>query len=154
MHYGKTENYPRTGSGESGKNASSCSSNTKSSNLKTVPHTTKREICASGHIILSPVAQLLKALHRWQRFWPKPSFTPLRKSIRLDGSQGSAHGGHQRAQQKWVWGWLTIALYHFHATRIKRSAGQSAVAAAAYRSGEKLHSEHYSEDSDYAKRAA
>ena len=51
-------------------------------------------------------------------------------------------------------GWLTIALYHFHVTRIKRSAGQSAVAAAAYRSGEKLHSEHYSEDSDYAKRAA
>nr|WP_270197823.1 hypothetical protein [Bifidobacterium pseudocatenulatum] len=38
--------------------------NTKSSNLKTVPHTTKREIGASGHIILSPVAQLLKALHR------------------------------------------------------------------------------------------
>lgn len=36
----------------------------KSSNLKTVPHTTKREIGASGHIILSPVAQLLKALHR------------------------------------------------------------------------------------------
>ena len=49
---------------------------------------------------------------------------------------------------------MTIALYHFHVTQIKRSAGQSAVAAAAYRSGEKLHSEHYSEDSDYAKRAA
>ena len=45
-------------------------------------------------------------------------------------------------------------LYHFHVTQIKRSAGQSAIASAAYRSGEKLHSEHYSEDSDYAKRAA
>ncbi len=44
---------------------------------------------------------------------------------------------------------MTIALYHFHVTQIKRSAGQSAVAAAAYRSGEKLHSEYYGEDSDY-----
>ena len=34
-------------------------------------------------------------------------------------------------------------------TQIKRSAGQSAVASAAYRSGEKLHSEYYGEDSDY-----
>jgi len=42
-----------------------------------------------------------------------------------------------------------IALFHFHATQIKRSAGQSAIAAAAYRSGEKLHSEYYGEDSDY-----
>ncbi|MEI3464316.1 MAG: hypothetical protein V8Q46_05935 [Bifidobacterium angulatum] len=49
---------------------------------------------------------------------------------------------------------MTIALCHFHVTRIKRSAGQSAVAAAAYHSDEKLHSEHYGEDSDYAKRAA
>ena len=46
---------------------------------------------------------------------------------------------------------MTIALYHFHVTQIKRSAGQSAVAAAAYRSGEKLHSEYYGEDSDYWK---
>ena len=37
-------------------------------------------------------------------------------------------------------------------TQIKRSAGQSAVAAAAYRSGEKLHSEYYGEDSDYTKK--
>ena len=44
---------------------------------------------------------------------------------------------------------MTIALFHFHVTQIKRSAGQSAVAAAAYRSGEKLHSEYYGEDSDY-----
>ena len=41
---------------------------------------------------------------------------------------------------------------HFHVTQIKRSAGQSAVAAAAYRSGEKLHSEYYGEDSDYTKK--
>ena len=44
---------------------------------------------------------------------------------------------------------MTIALFHFHVTQIKRSAGQSAVAAAAYRAGEKLHSEYYGEDSDY-----
>ena len=44
---------------------------------------------------------------------------------------------------------MNIALFHFHVTQIKRSAGQSAVAAAAYRAGEKLHSEYYGEDSDY-----
>ena len=47
---------------------------------------------------------------------------------------------------------MSIALYHFHVTQIKRSAGQSAVASAAYRSGEKLHSEYYGEDSDYTKK--
>ena len=47
---------------------------------------------------------------------------------------------------------LNIALYHFHVTQIKRSAGQSAIASAAYRSGEKLHSEYYGEDSDYTKK--
>ena len=47
---------------------------------------------------------------------------------------------------------MTIALYHFHVTQIKRSAGQSAVAAAAYRSGEKLHSEYYGEDRDYTRK--
>ena len=47
---------------------------------------------------------------------------------------------------------MTIALYHFHVTQIKRSAGQSAIASAAYRSGEKLHSEHYGEDSDYTRK--
>ena len=45
-----------------------------------------------------------------------------------------------------------IALYHFHVTQIKRSAGQSAIASAAYRSGEKLHSEYYGEDSDYTRK--
>lgn len=47
---------------------------------------------------------------------------------------------------------LSIALFHFHVTQIKRSAGQSAVASAAYRAGEKLHSEYYGEDSDYTKK--
>ena len=47
---------------------------------------------------------------------------------------------------------MAIALFHFHVTQIKRSAGQSAVAAAAYRSGEKLHSEYYGEDSDYTRK--
>ena len=37
-------------------------------------------------------------------------------------------------------------------TQIKRSTGQSAVAAAAYRAGEKLHSEYYGEDSDYTRK--
>ena len=47
---------------------------------------------------------------------------------------------------------MTIALYHFHVTQIKRSAGQSAIASAAYRSGEKLRSEYYGEDSDYTRK--
>ena len=47
---------------------------------------------------------------------------------------------------------MSIALFHFHVTQIKRSAGQSAVASAAYRAGEKLHSEYYGEDSDYTRK--
>ena len=47
---------------------------------------------------------------------------------------------------------MTIALFHFHVTQIKCSAGQSAVAAAAYRSGEKLHSDYYGEDDDYTRK--
>ncbi len=42
-----------------------------------------------------------------------------------------------------------MADYHFHVTQIKRSAGQSAVAAAAYRAGEKLYSSYYGEISDF-----
>lgn len=46
-----------------------------------------------------------------------------------------------------------MSLYHFHVTQIKRSAGQSAIACAAYRAGEKLHSEYYGEDSDYTRKS-
>ncbi|MDB7815934.1 MobQ family relaxase [Intestinimonas butyriciproducens] len=42
-----------------------------------------------------------------------------------------------------------MALFHFHVTQIKRSAGQSIVTSAAYRAGEKLFSEYYGEVSDY-----
>ena len=42
-----------------------------------------------------------------------------------------------------------MALFHFHVTQVKRSAGQSVVASAAYRAGEKLHSEYYGETSDF-----
>ena len=42
-----------------------------------------------------------------------------------------------------------MALFHLNVTQIKRSKGQSAIAAAAYRSGEKLYSEYYGETSDY-----
>ena len=41
-----------------------------------------------------------------------------------------------------------MALFHFHVTQIKRSAGQSVVTSAAYRAGEKLYSEYYGEVSD------
>lgn len=42
-----------------------------------------------------------------------------------------------------------MALFHFDVRQIKRSAGQSAIACAAYRAGEKLYSEYYGEYSDY-----
>lgn len=42
-----------------------------------------------------------------------------------------------------------MALYHFHVDQIKRSAGQSVIAAAAYRAGEKLYSDYYGETNDF-----
>ena len=45
-----------------------------------------------------------------------------------------------------------MADYHFHVVQIKRSKGQSAVACAAYRSGEKLLSDYYGEVSDYTRK--
>ena len=45
-----------------------------------------------------------------------------------------------------------MALYHFEVTQVKRSEGRSVVAAAAYRSGEKLHSDYYEEDADYTRK--
>ena len=45
-----------------------------------------------------------------------------------------------------------MALYHFSVSQIKRSAGQSALAAAAYRAGECLYSEYYDEISDYTRK--
>ena len=45
-----------------------------------------------------------------------------------------------------------MALFHFHATQVKRSAGQSAIASAAYRAGEKLYSEYYGDVSDYTRK--
>jgi MobA/MobL family. len=45
-----------------------------------------------------------------------------------------------------------MADFHFSVTQIKRSAGQSAIAAAAYRAGEKLYSETYDEFSDYTRK--
>ena len=45
-----------------------------------------------------------------------------------------------------------MSAYHFHVTQIKRSKGQSAVACAAYRSGERLFSEYYGEVSDYTRK--
>ena len=42
-----------------------------------------------------------------------------------------------------------MALFHLNVKQIKRSQGQSAIASAAYRAGEKLYSEYYGELSDY-----
>lgn len=45
-----------------------------------------------------------------------------------------------------------MALFHFSAAQVKRSAGQSAIACAAYRAGEKLFSDYYGEYSDYTRK--
>ena len=45
-----------------------------------------------------------------------------------------------------------MAIYHFSGTVISRSQGRSAVACAAYRSGEKLYDERYQKMQDYSKR--
>ena len=44
-----------------------------------------------------------------------------------------------------------VAIYHFSVKNISRSAGRSAVACAAYRSGEKLIDERYGKEQDYTK---
>ena len=46
-----------------------------------------------------------------------------------------------------------MSLYHFSVGHIKRSAGQSAIAAASYRAGEKLYSEYYGEYADYTRKS-
>ena len=46
-----------------------------------------------------------------------------------------------------------MALFHFTVDQTKRSEGQSAIASAAYRSGEKLYSEYYGEYSDYTRKS-
>lgn len=45
-----------------------------------------------------------------------------------------------------------MAIFHFTVTQTKRSKGQSAIASAAYRSGERLYSEYYGEYSDYTRK--
>ena len=46
-----------------------------------------------------------------------------------------------------------MALFHFDVRQIKRSTGQSAIACAAYRSGQKLYSDYYGEWSDYSRKS-
>ncbi|MBP3806922.1 MAG: MobA/MobL family protein [Eubacterium sp.] len=45
-----------------------------------------------------------------------------------------------------------MALYHFSLSHVKRSEGHTAIAAAAYRSGEKLYDRYYGEVQDYTKK--
>ena len=45
-----------------------------------------------------------------------------------------------------------MALFHLSVTQTKRRAGQSAIASAAYRAGERLYREYYGEDSDYTRK--
>ena len=47
---------------------------------------------------------------------------------------------------------MPLADFHFQVKHIKRSAGQSAVACAAYRACEKLHSDYYNETNDYSRK--
>ena len=43
-----------------------------------------------------------------------------------------------------------MASYHFHLTQVKRSRGQSVIAQAGYRVGEKLYNTYYGESSDFS----
>ena len=45
-----------------------------------------------------------------------------------------------------------MALYHFHVEPVSRADGRSAVACAAYRSGEKLIDEYYGTIQDYTRK--
>jgi hypothetical protein len=45
-----------------------------------------------------------------------------------------------------------MALYHFNVGQVSRGKGQSVVACAAYRSGEKLHDSYYGENPDYERK--
>ena len=45
-----------------------------------------------------------------------------------------------------------MALFHFSVTQVRRGAGQSVIASAAYRAGEKLYSEYYDETNDYTRK--
>ena len=45
-----------------------------------------------------------------------------------------------------------MARLHLSVTQTKRSAGQSAIASAAYRAGERLYSEYYGKYSDYTRK--
>lgn len=45
-----------------------------------------------------------------------------------------------------------MALYHFNVTQVSRGKGQSAIASAAYRSGEKLMDDYYGEVQDYTRK--
>ena len=47
-----------------------------------------------------------------------------------------------------------MALFHLSVTQTKRSAGQSAIASAAYRAGERLYSEYYANTATTPARAA
>ena len=47
-----------------------------------------------------------------------------------------------------------MALYHFSLGHIKRIAGHTAIAAAAYRAGEKLYDAYYSETQDYSRKSS
>lgn len=45
-----------------------------------------------------------------------------------------------------------MGCYHFHMNQLSRGKGQSAIASAAYRAGEKLKSTYYGELSDYTRK--
>lgn len=45
-----------------------------------------------------------------------------------------------------------MAIFHFHVTQLSRGKGQTAISAAAYRAGEKLHDDYYGEEADYSRK--
>ena len=127
----------------------------KNSRLKIASPTTKGRTAQARAQTLSPVAQPLKVLHRWQRFWPKPSFTLAEKAFAVPEVKGllmeavNDTTGQNRKRGCWVSHYI-IFMWH------KSSAAQDnrVIASAAYRSGRKANSEYYGEDSDHQKKGA
>lgn len=79
----------------------------------------------------------------------KPPAPQQRVALCVLISQG---WGDQLAQLDCVGSAASMASYHFSASVVKRAAGRSAVAAAAYRAGERLEDQRYGETHDYTRK--
>lgn len=74
------------------------------------------------------------------------------KHILDDEKEARAYFDQLWAEAMEIYWSKPMALFYLSVTQTKRSAGQSAIASAAYRAGERLYSEYYGEYSDYTRK--